>query len=183
MNNPERILTTLDAHLSGEVRLILYGRAALLLGYENSPQEFGVTMDVDAILPVTEMSEIENKDHFWNAIEATNKELQEAGLYITHLFSDDQVILSTGWLDDLQVIDYPLQHLHLYRPDTHDLILTKMMRVDPQDRSDIEFLLGQSDCDYTILREKISRASIPPIQEIEEAFEKNLNWLESKIKP
>ena len=183
MNNPERILTTLDSHLSGEVRLILYGRAALTLGFKNPPLEYGATMDVDAILPVVEMPQIETNDDFWDAIEATNKELQESDLYITHLFSDDQVILSTDWLDDIQAINYPLQHLLLYRPNTHDLILTKMMRVDPQDRSDIEFLLGQSDCDYTILREKISRASIPPIQEIEEAFEKNLNWLESKIKP
>jgi hypothetical protein len=183
MNNPERILATLDGHLTDEVRLILYGRAALTLSFKNSPLEYGATMDVDAILPVAEMPQIETNEDFWGAIEATNRELQEDGLYITHLFADDQVILSTGWLDDLQVIDYPLQHLHLYRPDTHDLILTKMMRVDPQDRSDIEFLLGQSDCDHSILREKISRASIPSIQEIEEAFEKNLNWLESKIKP
>jgi len=181
MNNPERILTTLDAHLSGEVRLILYGRAALLLGYENSPQEFGVTMDVDAILPVTEMSEIENKDHFWNAIEATNKELQEAGLYITHLFSDDQVILSTDWLGHIQAINYPLKHLKLYRPDTHDLILTKMMRVDPQDRADIEFLLGQRDCNHTILHEKLAKAKLPPIEEIKDAFENNLKWLESRM--
>lgn len=37
MNNPERILKTLDAYLQGEVRLILYGRAALVLGFENTP--------------------------------------------------------------------------------------------------------------------------------------------------
>ena len=183
MNNPERILSTLDGHLADEVRLILYGRAALTLGYKNPPLEYGATMDVDAILPVVEMPQIETNDDFWDAIEATNCELQEGGLYITHLFSEDQVILSSGWLDDIQIIDYPLKHLLLYLPDTHDLILTKMMRVDPQDRADIKFLLGQSDCDHTILREKISRANIPSIQEIEEAFEKNLNWLESKIKP
>ena len=62
MNNPERILTSLDRHLNAPVRLILYGKAALVLGYESAPLQYGSTMDVDAILPEVEMDEIEKND-------------------------------------------------------------------------------------------------------------------------
>ena len=62
--NPEKILRTLDGCLGHEVRLILYGRAALALGYPDSPTDFHATMDVDAILPEVEMSSIE-QDSRW----------------------------------------------------------------------------------------------------------------------
>ncbi len=64
MNNPKKILTTLDGFLHNEMRLILYGRAALVLGYTNTPLEYGATMDVDAILPRIEMPAIERNDDF-----------------------------------------------------------------------------------------------------------------------
>ena len=179
MNNPEIILKTLDHYLHGELQLILYGRAALVLGYEQSPLEFGATMDVDAILPVVEMPQLEKNDDFWNALEMTNQELDAKGLYMTHLFGDDQVILSPDWLSDIQSIDFPLSHLRLYRPCTADLILTKMMRVDPQDRNDIKFLMQQEDLDLVALDEKLNSATIPEIPELKEAFRENLKWLET----
>lgn len=178
MTNPERILKTLDQNLSAGFSLILYGRAALLLGYPRPREEWGGTLDVDAILPSVELAEIDANDDFWNAIEATNEDLEPFGLYITHLFSDDQVILSPDWLDDLRNIDYPLKNLRLRRPSTEDLILTKMMRVDPQDRADIRFLLQQPDCDLERLSRKQEQAMVPEIPEIEEAFSKNRLWLE-----
>ena len=94
MNNPQKILTSLDQHLQAEVDLILYGRAALVMGYENCPPELASTMDVDAILPGVQMKEIEKNDDFWGAVEAVNQELETSGMYITHLFADDQVIHS-----------------------------------------------------------------------------------------
>lgn len=181
MNNPRKILETLDGHLQGEARLILYGRAALVLGYEQAPLEFGATMDVDAILPLVEMSQIEANDDFWDAVDATNRELEPTGLYITHLFSDDQVILSPEWLVDIQPIKLPLSRLQLFRPSTHDLILTKMMRVDPQDRSDILFLLRQKDVDVSVLKNIFHVAKIPQIPEIHEAYQANLKWLEAEL--
>lgn len=181
MNNPKIILETLERHLTNEMRLVIYGRAALSLGYEQPPIECAATMDVDAILPTVEMKQIEANDDFWDAIEATNTELQESGLYITHLFSDEQVILTPAWLDRICKIDYPLKNLKLYRPHTHDLILTKMMRVDPQDRSDILFLLTQADCNPHNLLQDLNLAKLPPIQEIKEAFDKNITWLQSQL--
>jgi len=179
MNNPQQILSSLDRHLHAEVSLILYGRAALVLGYENALPEFGATMDVDAILPNVEMAQIEKNDDFWDAIEATNKELEPTGMYVTHLFADDQVILSPEWLKNIEPIRYPLRYLQLYRPSTYDLILTKMMRVDPQDRADILFLLGQEGVQKNVLENKFPQANIPDIPEIHEAFETNVQWLKS----
>jgi hypothetical protein len=45
--NPERILCALDHHLVKPVHLILYGRAALALGFPPPRPEFAMTLDVD----------------------------------------------------------------------------------------------------------------------------------------
>jgi len=177
MNNPRIILTTLDGFLQNEMRLILYGRAALVLGYGKTPREFGATMDVDAILPLKEMPGIERNDDFWKALDSTNSELEPTGLYLTHLFAEDQVILSENWLDNLVAIHFPSAHLQLFRPSTNDLILTKMMRVDPQDRADIGFLLEQSDADASTLGHMMGKAIIPDIPELHAAFQANADWL------
>jgi hypothetical protein len=68
MNHPEKILRTLDAYLTKETRLILYGRAALALGFSHLKPEFHSTLDVDAILPDSEISVIDEGDQFWAAI-------------------------------------------------------------------------------------------------------------------
>ncbi len=139
-------------------------------------------MDVDAILPEIEMTTIEADDSFWNAIEQTNVDLEASGLYLTHLFTDSQVILRSGWLDEVVPIQLSgLRNLKLARPSTVDLILTKMMRVDPQDRADILFLVGESSLDGQSLEGLASSARIPPIPEIREAFERNLEWLTGQL--
>ena len=53
MNNPLRILQTLDRHLTAPAELTLFGRAALALGYPGSSAAFATTQDVDAILPLS----------------------------------------------------------------------------------------------------------------------------------
>ncbi len=181
MNNPRKILTTLDGFLQNEIRLILYGRAALVLGYNNTPPEYGATMDVDAILPLMEMPGLEKNDAFWSALEFTNSELEPSGLYLTHLFAEDQVILSGNWLDHLVAIHFPATHLQLFRPSTNDLILTKMMRIDPQDRTDIAFLLTHTDVNLSTLNHIIEKAIIPDIPELHEAFQANVNWLKDYL--
>ena len=178
MNRPEHIVRTLDQFLVQPTRLILYGRAALALGFPDPLPSFHATMDVDAILPEVEMAAIEADDSFWDAIEKTNNFLQASGLYLTHLFADSQIIIRPQWLGHLVPIQLDnLQCLHLFRPSSEDLILTKMMRVDPQDRSDIEFLLGYANLDSHSIAALIGNAGVPQIPEIEEAFKINSHWL------
>lgn len=180
--NPERILRCLDSHLRRPTRLILHGRAALALGFPDAPAAFGATLDVDAILPEIELSAIEADDQFWLAIEATNADLDPDGLYLTHLFTDSQIILSPDWLTSIRPIALSgLSHLQLFRPSTENLILTKMMRIDPQDREDIGFLLQHALMTAEHLEKLASSARIPDIQEIQSAFSANLAWLRQQL--
>jgi hypothetical protein len=182
MNHPETILRTLDRHLAHPTRIILFGRAALALGFPDAPLAFHATMDVDAILPEIDMHTIEADESFWSALEFTNQELEPTGLYITHLFTDAQVILRPQWLDHLLPVPLSgLRFLNLFRPSTEDLILTKMMRVDPQDRDDIQFLLSQTHLTSASLEQLLSLARIPPIEEIEQAFRINADWLRALV--
>jgi hypothetical protein len=172
MNNPERILHTLDRHLCQRTRIVLFGRAALALGYPAAPPEFGVTQDVDALLPAVEMTRIEADRQFWDALDAANKELEPTGLYMTHLFTDEQVILSSGWLERVVPIQRipPFRHLEPARPAGIDLLLTKMMRHDPQDLHDIKFLITRECITPARLQQAFSAARLPSVPEIAETF-------------
>jgi hypothetical protein len=135
-------------------------------------------MDVDAILPTRDLLAIETNDDFWRAQDATNRELDSTGLYFTHLFEEKQVVLSHGWLSRVVLLPaVAFSKLRLYRPSTEDLVLTKMMRVDPQDREDILFLLQQDDFDCVKLHAALSGAVIPVVPELEEAVSINRTWL------
>ncbi len=97
MTNAERILLVLDSHLDHEIQLILYGRAAIVLGFTDPPAEAARTLDVDAIIPISQVSAFQSDERFWKAQEATNSELKKYGLYITHLFEADQIFLRRDW--------------------------------------------------------------------------------------
>ena len=170
MNNPLRILQTLDRHLTAPAEMTLFGRAALALGYPGSPAAFAATQDVDAILPLSWLSaEDENMD-FWQAQQRTNAELEPEGLYLTHLFRELEVILTPDWLKGRVRIPLELDRLTVFRPATLDLILTKMARADENDLSDIGFLLRQERLTAEQLRAAFSRARVPDVSEIQELF-------------
>jgi hypothetical protein len=174
VDNPTLILTTVDRHLDHEVKMILYGRAALTLGYTNTPQEAALSMDVDAILPLAELAGWESDTSFWTAQERANAELEPQGLYFTHLFAEDQVVLRPDWLDHLVSLLRPkLRWLRLFRPATLDLVLTKMMRgADEQDLSDAQFLIRHDQITRSELEGAIMNARLPDVPEIREAFER-----------
>lgn len=181
-SNPRRILETLDGFLAAPFRLYLYGRSALALGFPNVPAEYHATMDVDAILPASEVSAIEANEDFWSAQERTNAALGDTGLYFTHLFEDRQVILTPDWLEKAVLLSgLSYRRLELCRPSTADLILTKMMRVDPEDRRDLEFLMHQNDVSADGIRSSVARAMVPDVPEIREAFAENRTWLLSRL--
>jgi hypothetical protein len=58
MDNPSLILLAVDRRLDHEVRLVLYGRSAVCLGFDNSPPEVARTQDVDAIISYTQSHEL-----------------------------------------------------------------------------------------------------------------------------
>lgn len=177
-SNPLKILEALDKFLHSPFELIVYGRSALALGYTNPPSDFLVTMDVDAILPSKDLQAIEANDDFWEAQEKVNETFADTGLYFTHLFEEKQVILSSGWYDAIVPLNaFGFKWISLKRPSTSDLILTKMMRVDPQDREDMQFLMGQDDFSRTEFNECMKDAVCPNVPEIEDAFKENSEWI------
>ncbi len=173
MDNPSLILKTLDEHLSQAARLVLYGRAALQLGFTDPPPETAESKDVDAIIPLADVERLSADEHFWDAQAATNTELRPKGLYITHLFRADQVFLRRDWEQHLVPVQRPpTRWLRLFRPATLDLILTKMMRGDdPQDMADVAFLIRHDQVTPPQLENALGEAVIPDVAELRDAFE------------
>jgi len=168
MNNPLEILRTLDRHLTGPVELTLFGRSALALGYPDPRPEYGATLDVDGIIPLTAP---EPNEDFWLAQQATNAELKKRGLYITHLFSELDIIIQPDWIQRRVFLEtLSFKNLQVFRPATIDLVLTKMARGDDQDLSDIRFLLQREPLSMEALRAAFARARIPDVSEIRELF-------------
>lgn len=170
MNNPLRILQTLDRHLTASAELTIFGRAALALGYPGSPETFVTTHDVDAILPLSWLAAEDENVDFWLAQQRTNAELESEGLYFTHLFRESDVILTPDWLKARVRIPLQCQRLTVFRPSTLDLILTKMARADENDLSDIQFLLRQERVGTDTLRDAWRIARVPDVTEIQELF-------------
>jgi hypothetical protein len=170
VNNPLRILQTLDRHLTEPAEINLFGRAAIALGFSSSPASFAATQDVDAILPLAWLaSEGENLD-FWQAQQRTNAELAPEGLYLTHLFRELEVVLTPDWLSRRVRIPLELKRLAVFRPAILDLILTKMARGDEKDMADIAFLLRLEPLSAPDLRAAFEVARVPEVPELKELF-------------
>lgn len=169
MNNPLTIIQELDKHLKEETELIIFGKAAIVLGFPTAPGEYGSTMDVDGIIPMEMLDALGNNESFWEALEKTNDALKPTGLYMTHIFQEDQIILTPDWLEKTVAIDIGLNHLKIRRPSTLDLILTKMMRGDDADLAEIGFLIKTDGIGLADLEAAYGTARVP-IPEIGELF-------------
>ena len=170
MSNPLRILQTLDKHLKLAAEITLFDRAALALGYPNPSPSFHGTQDVDGILPLPWLEAEGAQEDFWKALQETNQELESAGLYLTHLFRELDVILTPTWIRHRRRLGLGLMRLSVYRPATIDLILTKMARCDEEDLQDIRFLLDQEPLTPHELRLAFEQARVPNVPEIQELF-------------
>lgn len=174
MDNPSVILNTVDRRLDHAVDLILYGRAALWLGFNAAPPEAAKTQDVDAIISIAQAQELSGDSQFWDSVEAANGELAGQGLYITHLFSERDVFLRCDWRQNVvPIARLSLRHLKLFRPSTIDLVLTKMMRGnDPQDMADAKFMIEHDKITKKQLEEAFSVMNPIELLELRDAFAK-----------
>lgn len=171
-DHPRLILRTLDQKLDHDVSLVIFGRAAIWLGFENVPRELGTTMDVDGIIRLSQLDELVADEGFWDAIEATNKELDPQGLYITHLFQADQIFLRKDWERQIVSLSLPeLTRLRLSRPATVDLILTKMMRgADEHDLGDISLMIKADHITKAQLSDAFENIQNIELIELQDAF-------------
>jgi hypothetical protein len=176
MTNAETIATTLDGLLDHEVSLVIYGRASIALGFNDIPEAVGHSLDMDVILRFSKARELDADDQFWDAQASVNEVLEKQGLYMTHLFQEDQVFLRPEWEQYIMPVRRPqTRWLKLFRPHTIDLILTKMMRGnDPQDMQDVDFMIRQDGITAAQMEPAFARVRIPDIQELRDAFERAL---------
>jgi hypothetical protein len=172
--HPERLLVALDEALEHDIALIIYGRSAIWLGFENPPAAAATTQDVDAIIPDEQVQAFANDLRFWDARDAVNKRFKSEGLYITHLFPEREVFLRREWAKYvLPIRRLKLKHLKLLRPATIDLVLTKMMRGnDEQDMADAEFMIRHDYITEPQVIEAFSQMKLIQLIELREAFEK-----------
>lgn len=170
MSNAERILRALDSHLNHPVELTLYGRAALQLGFANPPEEYARTHDVDAVLWLGQAEELAAASNFWEAVERVNRELASQELYLSHFFEEDQVILRPIWRTARLKIAGVWSKLSLYRLGDLDLFLTKLMRDDPIDRADADFIIERAQFSPEQIHDAMRAARVPAIPEIQKQF-------------
>lgn len=181
MNNPLRILCELDKHLHQEVELNVYGRAAIALGFHPEPP-FSATLDVDLIIPEVQLEAMDANADFWFGVEKVNETLAAESLYLTHVFVDRQLILRPNWLSQRVPLELSaLRHIRAYRPSTPDLLLTKTMRVDPEDRDDIRLLASREVLERSEWDQVFQDAHVPDIPEIKKAFELNRKWFLEEV--
>jgi hypothetical protein len=172
--HPERLLLALDESLDHKVRLIIYGRSAIWLGFDNPPAATATTQDVDAIIPNDQVQALADDLRFWDARDAVNERFKSEGLYITHLFPESEVFLRRDWARHIvPLARLRLNHLELFRPATIDLVLTKMMRGnDEQDMADAEFIIRHDRITEPQVVEAFSQMKPIALAELRDAFER-----------
>ena len=172
--NAERLLLALDERLDHDIQLILYGRSAVWLGFDNPPAAAATTQDVDGIIPDEQVQALADDLPFWDARDAVNEKFQGENLYITHLFPEQHIFLRRGWLTHIVPITrLCLRRLKLFRPATVDLILTKMMRgSDEQDMADAEFMIRHDRISGAQMLEAFTQMKPIELVELRDAFER-----------
>jgi hypothetical protein len=105
-----------------------------------------------------------------------NKSLESSGLYLTHIFHEDQVFLRPEWETHIRPVLRPGTHrLKLFRPDTVGLILTKMMGGDDaQDMEDIQFLVKSEGVTLDAMEPAFASVRIPDVEELRDSFQEAL---------
>ncbi len=134
------IVETLDKHLHGPGTIRLLGGAALTLGYGLDRS----TEDVDLLQDDAEVRALIDTAEFGEALEATNIELEPKGLYLTHIWGPEQLILASSWRERCRTLSLPsLKKLRLEVLSPADLIISKLARADDGDLQDMEYLLSR----------------------------------------
>ncbi|HEY0793940.1 MAG TPA: hypothetical protein VGD78_22955 [Chthoniobacterales bacterium] len=181
--NPHRILKILDRNLAHSAELTLFGRAALALGFGQALPEWGESLDVDIIVASHLSATLDQDDQFWAAIEATNGQLASSGLYVAHIFDEEQLIIRPDWYVQKQRIHLrDLGKITLYRPATLDLILTKMARADdPEDRRDVLTMIALDRLSPHAVRQAIAAARVPDLPDVVEQFRRAKAFIEEQL--
>ncbi|MGQ0508908.1 MAG: DUF6036 family nucleotidyltransferase, partial [Myxococcaceae bacterium] len=147
----------------------LMGGAALILAYGLDR----ATEDADLLLDDTEAQFLVEQCNFGEALEATNRELEPLGLYLSHIWGPEQQILTPEWRANCRNVSSPLKlsHLTLQTLGPLDLIVSKLARADDGDWEDMRYLIEHERLTLDAVRNAIARALVPEI--LAETFEES----------
>lgn len=159
-NAPELILRTLDRHLTGPGEIRLLGGAALILAYGRQRS----TEDADLLLDDRECQALIDTAGFSEGVEATNRELEPQGLYLTHIWGPEQIPLGPDWRRAVRNVPMAgLARLTVTALGPLDLILSKLARGDDEDLADVEWVISREGLAGSMVREAIARAVVPEV--------------------
>jgi len=119
---------------------------------------------------VGQAQELLDTTNFWDAIEQVNDELAGDDLYISHFFTEDQVILTPEWRANRLSIQGGWHKLDIHRLGDADLLLSKLMRDDPIDQNDARFVVGRAGFSREEVAAIVRRARLPESAEVREQF-------------
>jgi hypothetical protein len=146
-------------------RIHLLGGAALDLVYGISR----FSEDIDMMCSVEESEAVDHPD-FQRALATTNDQLQDKGLYITHIFSAASLVHIDNWLEHLVVPPASAPTFVNFQYDAlspQDIILSKLTRFDEKDRLDIRELMACRNLTKPAISAWIDQAIVPdPWQEL-----------------
>jgi hypothetical protein len=106
-----------------------------------------------------------------DAVEVWNQQLGGDGLYLSHLFTEDQVILRPDGRSHRVAVGGDWQRLRRSRLGDVDLRLSRLMPDDPLDQNDAEFILARAGLTAADVREAMAQARVPAIAEVQEQFQ------------
>ena len=159
-SGPALILRTLDKHLTGPGSILLFGGAAIVLGYRRDR----LTEDADLLLDDGECRTLIDESGFSEAVEATNAELGPQGLYLTYIFGPEQEILCPTWREQCRPIALSgVTKLSITVLGPIDLILTKLARCDEGDLDDIRYLIATENLGAAELNRALTSALVPEV--------------------
>ena len=153
------ILRTLDRHLAAPGHLRLMGGAALIIAYGLNRG----TEDADLLLDDRELQLLIDEANFGEALDATNAELEQHGLYISHIWGPEQQILTPGWRLACRRTgaELDLARLSLSVLGPLDLLVSKLCRADDGDMEDIRWLVVRERLEAEAIRAAMRSARVP----------------------
>jgi hypothetical protein len=141
MRNSEFILRALDQCLPRRIGISLH-----LLGGGALDLVYGIARfseDVDCVCTLAEAHTMDSEE-FQNALEKANDLVEPQGLYLTHIFDEDELVHLPDWTSRLTPppSDAPtFRHFDYDAVSAEDIILSKLTRFDEKDRLDVEDLM------------------------------------------
>ena len=159
-----KLIHVLAQHIAISVDLVLFGGGAMTLAYRSQR----ATEDLDILVGESQL-QLYAEQGLGEVFDQVNRQLEPMGLYIRHLWSPLQEVLTQNWEQKLVHIDpwWNNSLLQLRAISPLDMIASKLVRFDDVDREDIRYLIAEGWVQKEDLQSFPSQLLIPIAWETE----------------